>query len=278
MDTFEKMRVIGIETSGNVGSVAVCEDDVVVGERCLEKGLRHGTELITSVKALFEELHWKPDNIELIAVSVGPGSYTGLRVGITCAKTLAYALNKPIVAVPTLDVLAENAPANSHSICPILDARRMCVYACVYKYRTEARSQESGVESKDSTPPLLPPTQRMAGLRPSQGGEREGIELRTQVSCWERVSDFLVIPPEELLALLPRPVTIFGDGTKPYLEIFNQEGILIGKEESGIARARVVAMLGKKLYEKGERCNVATLTPLYLRKPAPIEKLESNER
>jgi tRNA threonylcarbamoyladenosine biosynthesis protein TsaB len=254
VDAFKKMKVIGIETSGNAGSIAVCEDDTVVKEHCFEKSLRYGTELTTSIKAIFDELHWKPDDIDLIAVSAGPGSYTGLRVGITCAKTLAYALNKPIIAVPTLDVLAENAPVNSHSVCPILDARRMCVYACVY---TRVVSRESRVESQDS-PPIL--------SYPSQGVEREG---------WERASDFLFIPPEQLLALLPRPVTIYGDGTKPYLEIFNQEGILIGKEEMGIARASVVARLGRKLYEKGERCNVASLTPLYLRKPAPIEKLES---
>ncbi len=224
------MRVIGIETSGNIGSVAVCEDDTVVGERYFEKGMRHGKELITSIKAIFEDIHWKPDNIDLIAVSAGPGSYTGLRVGITCAKTLAYALNKPVVAVPTLDVLAENALADSYSVCPILDAKRMCVYACVYKCRNGTK---------------------------------------------ERASDFLIIPPGELLALLPRPVIIFGDGTKPYLETFNQEGIMIGEEEMGIAKARAVARLGRRLYESGERCNIATLAPLYLRKPEPVEKLES---
>ncbi|MGR3309779.1 MAG: hypothetical protein ACUZ77_03305, partial [Candidatus Brocadiales bacterium] len=80
-------------------------------------------------------------------------------------------------------------------------------------------------------------------------------------------------------------VTIFGDGTKPFLETsFKQEGIedscrrhgiMVGKEEMGIAKARVVARLGRKLYESGEQSNLATLTPLYLRKPAPVEKLES---
>lgn len=255
-----EMKVLGIETSGSVGSIAICEDDRVVWERCFEKGLRHGTELITSIKAVLEEPHWKPSDIELIAVSAGPGSYTGLRVGITCAKALAYALNKPVVAVPTLDVLAENAPVNSHAVCPVLDAKRMCVYACVYKSRVESR--ELRVEGKDLTPPLSPP---------SQGGERGG---------WERVSDFLVIPPRQLLALLPRPVIVFGDGTKPYFETFKQEGILIGEEEMGIAHARVVARLGRKLYESGSqairlRRNGYNLTPVYLRKPEPIERLES---
>lgn len=241
-----EMKVLGIETSGGVGSIAICEDDRVVWERCFEKGLRHGTELITSIKAVLEEPHWKPSDIELIAVSAGPGSYTGLRVGITCAKALAYALNKPVVAVPTLDVLAENAPVNSHAVCPVLDAKRMCVYACVYKSRVESR--ELRVEGKDS-----------------------------QISCWERVSDFLVITPEELLALLPRPVVVFGDGTKPYFETFKQEGILIGEEEMGIAHARVVARLGRKLYESGSQAKAYgyNLTPVYLRRPEPIERLES---
>ena len=71
-------------------------------------------------------------NKELAAVSIGPGSYTGLRIGVTCAKTLAYGLGKPVIGVPTLDVLAENIKDDVKHICPVIDAKRKRVYACIY--------------------------------------------------------------------------------------------------------------------------------------------------
>ncbi len=127
------MKVVAIETSGMIGSVAVCEDARCLAERSFEKGIRHGQALLPSIEETFNNLGWQPEDIDLIAVSHGPGSFTGLRVGIACAKTLAYVLRKPLVAVPTLDVLAENIPPGEIPICPVLDAKRKAVYACIYK-------------------------------------------------------------------------------------------------------------------------------------------------
>ncbi|HHT9153513.1 MAG TPA: tRNA (adenosine(37)-N6)-threonylcarbamoyltransferase complex dimerization subunit type 1 TsaB, partial [Candidatus Hypogeohydataceae bacterium YC40] len=159
------LRVVAIETSGMIGSVAVCEGPPkadCLRERSLEKGVvstasaeqfgseltaeertaeasggpgvkKHGQALLPSINEIFAELGWRPEDIDLIAVSHGPGSFTGLRIGITCAKTLAYVLEKPLVAVPTLDVLAENVTPGQTPICPILDAKRRAVYACIYK-------------------------------------------------------------------------------------------------------------------------------------------------
>ena len=128
------MKVLGIETSGLVGNLAVCDGNRVVARKLYGKNFSHGKEIISSLESLFNEAKWEPGDIDLIAVSTGPGSYTGLRVGVTCAKTLAYGLGKPVIDVPTLDVLVENVEDNgAKTICPVLDAKRKSVYACIYE-------------------------------------------------------------------------------------------------------------------------------------------------
>ncbi len=223
------MKVLGIETSGEVGSVAICEDSGVLAERSFQKGMRHGKALVSSLQDIFCELGLDPEEIDLIAVSHGPGSYTGLRVGVTCSKVLAFALRKPLVAVSTLDVLAENAPPKETAICPILDARRKQVYACIYRH--------SG-------------------------------------TTWQRSSEPMVAYPQRLLEMLPLPILIFGDGANRYREVFTIDGVTFGDKETGVARAHVVASLGKRAFDKGEISDPYQLQPLYMRIPEAEEKLE----
>ncbi|HHT9117984.1 MAG TPA: tRNA (adenosine(37)-N6)-threonylcarbamoyltransferase complex dimerization subunit type 1 TsaB [Candidatus Hypogeohydataceae bacterium YC38] len=241
------MMTIGIETSGQVGSVAVCEDGKVLAEKYFEKGMRHGRELLPSLKTMFQELGWSTEKVDLIAVSQGPGSYTGLRVGITCAKTLAYALKRPLVPVPTMDVLAENVPPGDVAICPILDARRNQVYACIYKPGGRAPGYKVGASS-------------------------------LALGLWHKVSDYLVITPKELVGILPSPVLVFGDGAFLYRDIFLQEGIIFGSEEMGIPAARVVARLGAEAFRRGTSCDPVQLQPLYLRKSEAEEKWKAPKR
>jgi tRNA threonylcarbamoyladenosine biosynthesis protein TsaB len=128
------MKVLGIETSGLIGNIAVCDGNKVVTRKSYGKNFSHGKEIISSLESLFNEIKWDASDIDLIAVSTGPGSYTGLRVGVTCAKTLAYGLGKPVIDVPTLDVLVKNVKdINAKTICPVLDAKRKSVYACIYE-------------------------------------------------------------------------------------------------------------------------------------------------
>lgn len=221
------MKVLGIETSGNIGGVAVCEGKHTIIAKDFGPGMQHGKELIPTIRTTLREIGWKPADIDLIAVDAGPGSYTGLRVGISCAKTLAYALNKPVVDVPVFDIIAENYPVNSTPLCPILDAKRKHVYACIYT---------------------------------TEGAQRK------------RLSEFLVIQPEELASMLPRPVIVFGDGIAPYKHIFHQSDIIIAEENHATPKAKYVALLGERMYEAGHRCAIDTLLPLYLRRPEVVEK------
>ena len=226
------MKVLGIETSGNIGGVAVCENKHIIVAKNFGAGMQHGKELIPAIRTTLHEIGWEPGDIDLIAVDVGPGSYTGLRVGVTCAKTMAYALNKPVIDVPIFDIIAENYAMGSIPICPIIDAKRNHVYACIYT---------------------------------SHGIQRK------------RFSEFLVIRPEKLLSVLPRPVVIFGDGVKPYKDVFQQKDIIIDEEGHAIPRAKYVALLGERMYESGHRCEADKLLPLYLRRAEAIEKQEGKK-
>ncbi|MGR3300988.1 MAG: tRNA (adenosine(37)-N6)-threonylcarbamoyltransferase complex dimerization subunit type 1 TsaB [Candidatus Scalindua sp.] len=224
------MKVVGIETSGSIGSVAVCDGSTVVGRQTFGKASNHGKEIVSSLAAVFNEIKWKPEDIDLIAVSIGPGSYTGLRIGITCAKTLAYGLGKPVIDVPTMDVLVRNIKDDVKHICPVIDAKRKRVYACIYDRNNNKN---------------------------------------------KRITDFLFITPEELRDILPESTLIFGDGVAPYKEIFAQGNITIEEDGNpGIAEAVNVARLGLERYEQGDRCEINSLVPLYLRKSEAEERLE----
>jgi tRNA threonylcarbamoyladenosine biosynthesis protein TsaB len=127
------MNVIAIETSGRIGSVAAARDEKILLERSFEKGMRHGRDLVPVLRDITQVVGWKPSDIQLVAISIGPGSYTGLRIGVACVKTIAYTTGAETVAVPTLDILAQNGLTEFPTICPVLDAKRKQVYAALYR-------------------------------------------------------------------------------------------------------------------------------------------------
>jgi len=125
-------RVLALETSGRVGSVALAQDRVVVAEEQYPHGLKHAAGIVPIIDRLCRARGWMPRDIEVVYVSVGPGSFTGLRVGVTVAKALALATGAKVVAVPTADVLARNAPEGWQNVVIVLDAKRDQVYTAVY--------------------------------------------------------------------------------------------------------------------------------------------------
>ena len=117
-------RGLAIETSGRIGSVALVEGGRVLGEESFEHGLRHAAEMVPRIDKLMRAQNWTPRDIGEIYVSVGPGSFTGLRIGITLAKTVAFATGAQIAAVPSVEVLARNVPAEARQVIIVLDAKR----------------------------------------------------------------------------------------------------------------------------------------------------------
>src|SRR4051794_137410 len=106
-------KALAIETSGRTGSVAAVEGGVVLAERDFPHGLQNAALILPLLDELCRGQGWKPSDVGELYVSAGPGSFTGLRIGVTLAKTLALSTGAKIVAVPTVAVLALNAPADA---------------------------------------------------------------------------------------------------------------------------------------------------------------------
>lgn len=124
---------LGIETSNSPLSIAIVKDGKVLVEIVQNLKLTHSATAMPTIDELFKKAALKPAEIDAIAVSHGPGSYTGLRIGVTIAKTLAWTLQKPLVGISSLKVLAANANENNGLVCSLFDARRQNVYAAVYR-------------------------------------------------------------------------------------------------------------------------------------------------
>lgn len=126
-------RALAIETSGRIGSIAVVEDGRVVREEQFPHGLQHAAQIIPIIDRLTREQNWSPRDIDELYVSVGPGSFTGLRIGVTLAKTMALATGVKIVAVPSVRVLVENAPAEARHVIIVLDAKRDQIFTARFE-------------------------------------------------------------------------------------------------------------------------------------------------
>ncbi len=128
------MKILGIDTTGQTASAALVEDDKLIAEFTLNYKLTHSQTIMPMIAEIIERTETDKSTIDCIACASGPGSFTGLRIGAATAKGLALALDKPLVAVPTLDALAYNVFEANKFICPIMDARRNQVYAAFYMW------------------------------------------------------------------------------------------------------------------------------------------------
>lgn len=131
------MKLLAIDTSTKVASAALYEDEVLVCECNLMNGLTHSQRLMPLVEDCFALAGWRPEEVDLFAVVSGPGSFTGVRIGVSAVKGMADVLHKPVVAVNTLETLAAGLPYARGLLVPLLDARRGQVYAAAYTWGQE---------------------------------------------------------------------------------------------------------------------------------------------
>ena len=133
------MLILGIETSGRTGGVALLRDGQVLAKCAFCGGSRHSRNIMVAVEEVVRKAGVGKGDVEAVAVSEGPGSFTGLRVGVMCAKTLACLLGWKAVGAPSLEVMVQNVDAKLHQCsvaCPVLDARRSFVYATVFRWES----------------------------------------------------------------------------------------------------------------------------------------------
>ncbi|HSB42455.1 MAG TPA: tRNA (adenosine(37)-N6)-threonylcarbamoyltransferase complex dimerization subunit type 1 TsaB [Methylomirabilota bacterium] len=136
------MKLLALETATLAGGAALLDGGRLVGESRLNIALTHSERLMAVVDRLLQDCGWAVADLQALAVSVGPGSFTGLRVGAATAKGLALALEIPVAPVPTLDALAAMLPFAEAPVCPLLDARKGEVYCSLYRWTGVAMARE----------------------------------------------------------------------------------------------------------------------------------------
>lgn len=130
------MKVLGLDTSTLMTTCGVIDENILLGESSLNQDMSHSEKLVPMVKEVLDNLKLKVEDIDVFGVSTGPGSFTGLRIGIATIKAFAHIFDKPIVGVSTLEALAFNLPYND-VVVPMIDARRDRVYTGIYKWEGE---------------------------------------------------------------------------------------------------------------------------------------------
>lgn len=141
------MRILAIESSAVTASVAILTDDVLTAEYTVNYKKTHSQTLLPMIDEICKMTETEPESFDLIAVSQGPGSFTGLRIGAATGKGIALALDKKMVAVPTLKAMAYNVSKTDCLICPVMDARRQHLYTALYRLDKDGKPQEVMAQS-----------------------------------------------------------------------------------------------------------------------------------
>lgn len=149
--------LLTIDTATRAGSVAVSRGESVLGEVILNAGGNHTDRLLLSLQQLLQDLNLTAEQFAAFAVVIGPGSFTGLRVGVATVKGLALATGKPVIPLSSLELLAMQAPLPRYPVCALLDARKQEVYSCLYQWEG-GRPVALGPEQ------VLPPDRLLASL------------------------------------------------------------------------------------------------------------------
>ena len=141
------MTLLGIDTSGKTASVAVCDENTVLAQNTVYTKLTHSQVILPICKDVLKNAGLELPDVDGIAVSAGPGSYTGLRIGIAAVKAICFALNKPCIGISTLEALANNVSFHRGTICAVMTARLDLVYCAVFRSdgKTVTRVTEDGI-------------------------------------------------------------------------------------------------------------------------------------
>jgi tRNA threonylcarbamoyladenosine biosynthesis protein TsaB len=127
------VKILAVDTSTSLGTIALVDGPVVRAELALNVSATHNQRLLPGIHRLLNDVGWPLEILDALAIGLGPGSFTGLRIGMSVMKGLAFATGKPLAGVPTLDALAANVALAPCTICPVMDARKGEVYTALYR-------------------------------------------------------------------------------------------------------------------------------------------------
>jgi tRNA threonylcarbamoyladenosine biosynthesis protein TsaB len=234
------VRGLALETSGRVGSVALAVGGRAVVSDTFDYGLSNAARLLPIIDGLCRGQGWKAADLREIYVSIGPGSFTGLRIGTTLAKTLAFATGAAIAAVPTLLVLACNAPADVRDLIVLLDAKRGMIFTARFHR------------------------------------EPAGVWLAAEPAHLDTLAAMVSRAREQTSGQTSGPIFLTGEGLDFHRkEIGGDSQIHELPHELWTASAAVVATLGRQMLDRGEATGADRLVPVYVRRPEAEEKADA---
>lgn len=201
------MRVLSIDTTSPCGSVALSEGGRMVAQEQQAEGGTHAERLLHAIQGLFDAAAWSASSVQGIAVAIGPGSFTGLRIGIATAKALSLAGGIPIAGVSSLAALAENGRGHPGTVVPLIDARRGELYASAWRADAQGRFVE---ELPEGVAPPGVVAERLAAipgelLLLGDGARAYGAALLHALGDRARIAQGpMLLPQAHHLALLAR--------------------------------------------------------------------------
>ena len=131
------MKILGVDTSTPIGSIALIEGDNLIAEHTLDIVQAHSSRLMPAIDSVLKWGNITVDDLDGCAVGIGPGSFTGIRIGVATIKSICYAVDKPIVGISTLEAIAYNLRWSKSIICSLLDARRSEIYGAIFEGDTQ---------------------------------------------------------------------------------------------------------------------------------------------
>ncbi len=222
------MSILSIDTSSQVSSVAVLSAERVAAELSMQGALTHSETLMPHIGTALEMARVKKNELEGVAVSIGPGSFTGLRIGLAAAKMMAYALHIPLIAVPTLEALAHHTICEGVRLVPMMDAQKGNVYAQEFAWEAGAE----GLTLREAHPlVILPLSEVLAGLAES-----------------------------------PQPVLLLGDALQKKTSTPLPSGVHLAPIHARMPRAACVGLAALARLARGAVDDPVSIAPLYLRR------------
>jgi tRNA threonylcarbamoyladenosine biosynthesis protein TsaB len=197
------MKILAIETTGQAGSVALLEGATLARETMLPAAERSAKTLAPAIREILDAAGWRSTDIRLIAVATGPGSFTGLRVGVTTAKTFAYAMRGEVIGVNTLEVIAAQAPDDIERVSAVVDAQRQQVFVREFVRDSMGEFQPIGDAA------ILDSDNWLAGINPATSVSGPALEKLAA-----QIPPGVTIVPRELWS--PRAATVGQLGWRRY--------------------------------------------------------------
>lgn len=252
------MKILALDSSGLVASVALTEDDNLIAEYTIQYKKTHSQTLLPMLEEIRNMVELDLSTVDAIAVAAGPGSFTGLRIGSATAKGLAFAMEKPIIPVPTLEGLAYQMYGSNDLVCPIMDARRSQVYTGIYEF-VPGDSKKGGIQEG------ITGNAKSGGMSPG-GKITEVYDYDMHVIKGQCAVSFDEIA--EALNQLGRPVVFVGDGIPVFSERMREVlrvPYTLAPAHRNRQSAACIAALGRVYYAQGRIVSGAEHVPEYLR-------------